>query len=76
MAKKPEFIDGLFDMSHVPPPDSENFWKLEKDEPRVVMVNKYMEPELTITVREINQATGEVSLQITASPTIGTFRKQ
>lgn len=74
--KKPEFIDGVFDMSHVPPPNPENYWKLKKDDPRVVMITKDMKPILTITVREINEKTGEVSLQLTAHPEVEQFKTQ
>lgn len=66
---KPPFIPNAFDMSHVPPPDPANFWKLLLNEPRVIMVDpKTKQPVLTITVREIDGQ--RISLQVTASPEV------
>lgn len=69
--KKPPYIS-KFDMSHVPPPNPENFWKLLLNEPRVIFIDpKTSEPMLTITVREIDGQ--RISLQITAAPLLPTY---
>jgi hypothetical protein len=74
--KKPQFMR-MFDMSHVPSPDPENFWVLDLDEPRVIMCDDRsgdLQPLLTITVRKIHG--NKVSLQITASPKMRRFYAQ
>jgi hypothetical protein len=77
MKKKPDYIPNVFDMSHVPPPDPANYWKLPLHESRVIMADTSsgdIRPMLTITVRDITD--GVVSLQITADPSIRAFYKQ
>jgi len=74
--KKPEFVANAFDMSHVPPPNPENFWKLLLNEPRVILIDESgskIEPLVTITVREIDGQ--RISLQITTSPKMKTYVK-